>query len=96
MAAAFHWQFAVNALFHLTAWIMLGDNPPGAVIGAGAADPATVFLFVWRRHQCRTSAAELILATVTACSSPPAPSDSCSSSGTPNQDHREEDRRPRR
>ncbi|MDJ1134180.1 HXXEE domain-containing protein [Streptomyces iconiensis] len=64
MAAAFQWQFAVNALFHLTAWIALGDYAPGAVTGAVVSIPATVFFFIWIRRQRRATVAELTLAAV--------------------------------
>ena len=30
MATAIQWQFAVNALFHLTSWTVLADYAPGA------------------------------------------------------------------
>lgn len=64
MAAAFQWQFAVNALFHLTAWTALGGYAPGAVTGAVVSIPATVYFFVWIRRQNRATRAELALAVV--------------------------------
>ncbi|TCP54253.1 uncharacterized protein with HXXEE motif [Tamaricihabitans halophyticus] len=62
MATAFQWQFAVNAVFHLTSWIVLGDYAPGAVTGAVVAIPATVFYFTWLRRQSRASSTEIALA----------------------------------
>ncbi|MGI5346636.1 HXXEE domain-containing protein [Streptomyces sp. CA-250714] len=64
LAAAFQWQFAVNALFHLAAWIALGDYSPGAVTGAVVSIPAAVFFFFWIRRQRRATASELTLAAV--------------------------------
>jgi uncharacterized membrane-anchored protein YitT (DUF2179 family) len=58
MAIAWQWQFTVNALFHLTAWIALGDYATGAVVSI----PAAGHFFVWVRRQARATAAELILA----------------------------------
>lgn len=48
---AFQWQFGVNALFHLTTWIMLGDYSPGVVTGAVVSLPATVLYFAWVRRE---------------------------------------------
>jgi Protein of unknown function with HXXEE motif len=62
MAIAFQWQFGVNALFHLTTWITLGDYSPGAVTGAVVSIPATVYFFGWIRRQARATTAELALA----------------------------------
>jgi|GEM_PF-6421305 len=42
-ASAFQWQFAVNAVFHLGSWVILGEYSPGAVTAAVIALPATVF-----------------------------------------------------
>jgi hypothetical protein len=54
-ATAFQWQFGVNAVFHLTAWITLGDYSPGAVTAAVVSLPATAFYFAWlRREQLAT------------------------------------------
>jgi hypothetical protein len=55
-------QSLVNELFHLAAWIALGDYAPGAVTGAVVAIPATGYFFAWVRRQARATAAELILA----------------------------------
>jgi uncharacterized membrane-anchored protein YitT (DUF2179 family) len=62
MAIAWQWQFTVNALFHLTAWMALGDYAPGVGTGAVVSIPATGHFFVWVRRQARATAAELILA----------------------------------
>ncbi|SFQ66971.1 Protein of unknown function with HXXEE motif-containing protein [Amycolatopsis arida] len=62
MAIAFQWQFAVNALFHLTSWITLGDYAPGAVTGAVVSIPATVYFFLWVRRQARATTTEITLA----------------------------------
>jgi len=43
--------FAVNALFHLAAWIALGDYAPGAVTGVVVSIPATGHFFAWVRRQ---------------------------------------------
>lgn len=51
LTTAFQWQFAVNALFHLTTWIALGDYSPGAVTAATVSLPATAYYLAWlRRH----------------------------------------------
>ena len=62
MAIAMQWQFAVNALFHLTTWIALGDYSPGAVTGAVVSIPATVYFLAWIRRQARATTAEITLA----------------------------------
>jgi hypothetical protein len=62
MAIAFQWQFGVNALFHLTTWIALGDYSPGAVTGTVVSIPATVYFFTWIRRQARATTAEITLA----------------------------------
>jgi hypothetical protein len=64
MATAFQWQFSVNALFHLTTWIALGEYSPGAVTAAVVSIPATAYYFWWIRREGRASAKELILAIV--------------------------------
>ena len=38
-------QSLVNALFHLAAWIALGDYAPGAGTGAVVSIPATGYCF---------------------------------------------------
>jgi len=62
MAIAFQWQFGVNALFHLTTWIALGDYSPGAVTGAVVSIPAPVYFFGWIRRQARATTTEFTLA----------------------------------
>lgn len=62
LTTAFQWQFAVNALFHLTTRIVLGDYSPGAVTGAVVSIPATVFYLWWIRHDQRVTRRELALA----------------------------------
>lgn len=64
MATAFQWQFSVNALFHLSTWIILGDYSPGAVTAAVVSIPATVFYLHWIRREGRLSGAELCVAVV--------------------------------
>ena len=61
-AAAFQWQFGVNAIFHLGTWVALGDYSPGAVTGAVVAIPATAYFFVWLHRQQRASTGEIALA----------------------------------
>jgi hypothetical protein len=61
-ATAFQWQFAVNALFHLGAWITLGDYSPGAVTAATVSLPATVYYLAWLRRHHRVSNRYLALA----------------------------------
>jgi hypothetical protein len=52
---AFQWQFAVNALFHLTTWIALRDYSPGAVTAATISLPATAYYLAWlRRYRITT------------------------------------------
>ncbi|OYN95297.1 hypothetical protein CGZ95_16265 [Enemella evansiae] len=62
LATAFQWQFGVNALFHLTTWIMLGDYSPGAVTAAVVSIPATAFFLCWVRREQRATGRELALA----------------------------------
>lgn len=62
MAIAFQWQFGVNALFHLTTWVALGDYSPGAVTGAVVSIPATIYLFAWISRQARATTTEFALA----------------------------------
>ncbi|RSM71648.1 hypothetical protein DMB66_07340 [Actinoplanes sp. ATCC 53533] len=62
MAIAFQWQFAVNALFHLAAWITLRDYSPGAVTGAVVSIPATMYFFTWIRHHARATTTEITVA----------------------------------
>ena len=63
MAYAFQWQFAFNALFHLSAAALFQDYSPGMVTAATVALPATAFLTVFnRRHaflQPRTALAAI-------------------------------------
>lgn len=47
LATAFQWQFAINALFHLTAWVALGEYSPGAVTAAVISLPATLVYLRW-------------------------------------------------
>ncbi|MEV1005441.1 HXXEE domain-containing protein [Nonomuraea sp. NPDC050202] len=69
-ATALQWQFAVNALFHLTTWIALGDYSPGAVTAATVSLPATAYYLTWlRRHHhasTRQIAGALIAGTLIA------------------------------
>ena len=62
LATALQWQFGVNALFHLTSWIALGDYSPGAVTGAVVSLPATAFYLRWVRREGRVSTREFGLA----------------------------------
>lgn len=59
LATAFQWQFAVNALFHLTTWIVLADYSPGAVTAATVSIPATVLYLAWIRRENRATTREL-------------------------------------
>lgn len=61
LATAFQWQFAVNALFHLTTWVALGDYSPGAVTAVTVSIPATVLYFAWIRREDRATRRELAL-----------------------------------
>ena len=62
LTTAFQWQFALNALFHLTTWVVLGDYSPGAVTGAVVSIPATVFYLWWIRRDQRVTPRELAVA----------------------------------
>ncbi|WP_172421956.1 HXXEE domain-containing protein [Enemella evansiae] len=62
LATAFQWQFGMNALFHLSTWIVLGDYSPGAVTAAVVSIPATVFFLCWVRREQRATGRELALA----------------------------------
>ena len=62
LTTAFQWQFGVNAVFHLTTWIVLGDYSPGAVTAAVVSIPATAFFVWWVRREARVSGRELALA----------------------------------
>ncbi|MFI0448865.1 HXXEE domain-containing protein [Actinomadura sp. 6N118] len=62
MATAFQWQFAVNAVFHLTSWIILGDYAPGAVTGAVVSLPATALYLSWICREARATTREIGLA----------------------------------
>lgn len=64
MALACGWQFAVNALFHLTTWAMFGEYSPGAVTGATVSLPAAAFLFIWVKRESRATGSEMVLAVV--------------------------------
>jgi len=60
MAYAFQWQFAFNALFHLSASAIFRDYSPGMVTAATVALPATAFLTLFnRRHGLLPSGAAL-------------------------------------
>ncbi|GIG70421.1 hypothetical protein Pen01_67160 [Phytomonospora endophytica] len=61
LATAFQWQFAMNALFHLTTWIALGEYSPGAVTAATVSIPATGLYFAWIRRTGRATTRELVL-----------------------------------
>lgn len=51
MAYALQWQFAFNAVFHLSAAALFRDYSPGMVTAATVAIPATVFMTLHnRRH----------------------------------------------
>ncbi|MEV0234178.1 HXXEE domain-containing protein [Nonomuraea sp. NPDC050786] len=62
LATAFQWQFSVNALFHLSTWIILGEYSPGAVTAAVVSLPATVYYLAWIRREDRASSREIALA----------------------------------
>ncbi|OLT35737.1 hypothetical protein BJF79_31980 [Actinomadura sp. CNU-125] len=62
LVTAFQWQFAVNALFHVIGWIILGDYSPGAVTGAVVSVPAAIYYFWWLRDQARATTREIVLA----------------------------------
>ncbi|GGT31805.1 HXXEE domain-containing protein [Nonomuraea spiralis] len=64
LATAFQWQFAVNALFHLSTWIILGEYSPGAVTAAVVSLPATACYLVWLRRTDRVSPRQIALALV--------------------------------
>ncbi|MGN9837106.1 HXXEE domain-containing protein [Nonomuraea sp. H19] len=64
LATAFQWQFSVNALFHLTTWIILGEYSPGAVTAAVVAIPATACYLAWIRREERATGREIALAIV--------------------------------
>jgi hypothetical protein len=61
-ATAFQWQFAVNALFHLSTWVALGDYSPGAVTAATVSLPATAYYLTWLRRHNRASIRQIALA----------------------------------
>ncbi|WP_329081236.1 MULTISPECIES: HXXEE domain-containing protein [unclassified Streptosporangium] len=62
MATAFQWQFALNAVFHLSTWAAFGEYSPGAVTAAVVSIPATAFYLSWIRRQARASTREITLA----------------------------------
>ncbi|MGW3352801.1 HXXEE domain-containing protein [Nonomuraea rubra] len=62
LATAFQWQFAVNALFHLGTWLILGEYSPGAVTAAVVSIPATICFLTWIRRERRASGREVGLA----------------------------------
>ena len=62
VTTAFQWQFAVNAVFHLTTWIALGDYSPGVVTAATVSLPATVYYLTWLRRHHRLSPRQLVSA----------------------------------
>ncbi|RBQ15822.1 hypothetical protein DP939_32925 [Spongiactinospora rosea] len=62
LTTAFQWQFSVNALFHLTAWVVLGEYSPGAVTAAVVSIPATACYLAWVRRERRATGREIALA----------------------------------
>ena len=62
MATAFQWQFACNALFHLTTWIAFAEYSPGGVTAAVVSLPATAYYLTWIRRQARATTAEISIA----------------------------------
>ncbi|MEV4182907.1 HXXEE domain-containing protein [Streptosporangium canum] len=62
LATAFQWQFSVNALFHLSTWIILGEYSPGAVTAAVVSLPATAYYLAWIRREDRAGSGETVLA----------------------------------
>ncbi|MEU1392745.1 MULTISPECIES: HXXEE domain-containing protein [unclassified Nonomuraea] len=64
LATALQWQFAVNALFHLGTWVVLGEYSPGAVTAAVVALPATAWYLAWIRREDRASGREIAVALV--------------------------------
>jgi hypothetical protein len=64
LATAFQWQFGVNALFHLSTWIILGEYSPGAVTAAVVSIPATACYLTWIRREDRASGREIAVALV--------------------------------
>ncbi|MEV0380610.1 HXXEE domain-containing protein [Nonomuraea sp. NPDC050643] len=64
LTTAFQWQFGVNALFHLSSWIILGEYSPGAVTAAVVSIPATAFFLTWIRREERASGREIAVALV--------------------------------
>lgn len=64
LATAFQWQFAVNAVFHLTTWVAFGEYSPGAVTAAAVSIPATACYLAWIRREERARTREIMLAVV--------------------------------
>ncbi len=62
LATAFQWQFAMNALFHLGAWVALGEYSPGAVTASVVSLPATAVYLAWIRREGRADTREIALA----------------------------------
>ncbi|MGW4498982.1 HXXEE domain-containing protein [Micromonospora sp. NPDC004336] len=61
-ATAFQWQFAVNAVFHLATWVVLGDYSPGAVTAATVSLPATAYYLTWLWRHRRATGRQIALA----------------------------------
>ncbi|PRX58919.1 uncharacterized protein with HXXEE motif [Nonomuraea fuscirosea] len=59
LATAFQWPFAVNALFHLSTRIILGEYSPGAVTAAVVSLPATAYYLAWIRREDRARSREI-------------------------------------
>ena len=55
VAAAFQWQFGLNAIFHLTTWVMFAEYSPGMVTAATVQLPATWYFFSRMRREGRLS-----------------------------------------
>jgi len=62
LATAFQWQFGVNALFHLSTWIIFREYSPGAVTAAVISIPATAYYLAWIRREDRASSRQIGLA----------------------------------
>ncbi|WP_194814193.1 HXXEE domain-containing protein [Nocardia sp. XZ_19_385] len=62
MAVAFQWQFAVNAVFHLSTAAWFGDYSPGMVTAATVALPATAFVLGWVLRNRMLTRTQLLLA----------------------------------
>ena len=64
LAAKAHFQFALNALFHLATAIVFTEYSPGMVTGVAVGIPVTIYFLRRERGEQRVTRREMTIALV--------------------------------